>query len=242
MFPEWFPLHLKKVSYWSRTVLVPLLILYTLKAKARNPLNVEIRELFIVPPEEEKHYFKMRSLTNRFIFVLERIALGLERFIPNSFRKRAIKKAEQWFISRLNGEDGLGAIFPAMRNAYQAMDLLGYPEDHPHRQTAKKALQKLLVIKENEAYCQPCLSPVWDTLLSAGALAEMQDLSQKEQEALIASTDWLISKQLSNEPGDWRLEHPDLKGGGWAFQFQNDYYPDLDDTSFAACVLYNIDL
>ncbi len=241
LFPEWFPLHLKKVSYWSRTVMVPLFILYTLKAKARNPLNVRIRELFTVPPEEEKHYFKMRSMTNRFVFGLERIALRLEKFIPNSIRKKAVKKAESWFIQRLNGEDGLGAIFPAMRNAYEAMDLLGYPEDHPKRVTAKKALKKLLVIKEDEAYCQPCLSPVWDTILSAGAFTEVEDLDQKEQKSLTEAADWLISKQLSDEPGDWRWDHPDLKGGGWAFQFQNDYYPDLDDTAFAAHILKKID-
>jgi squalene-hopene/tetraprenyl-beta-curcumene cyclase len=240
LFPEWFPLHLKKVSYWSRTVMVPLFILYTLKAKARNPQNVGVQELFTVPPEEEKHYFKMRSMTNRFVYGMERIALRLERFFPKSLRKKAIKKAEEWFIPRLNGEDGLGAIFPAMRNAYQAMDLLGYPEDHPHRVTAKKALQKLLVVKEDEAYCQPCLSPIWDTLLSAGALEETQGLTPKQQKSLGAAADWLISKQLTDEPGDWRQDHPGLEGGGWAFQFRNDYYPDLDDTSFAACILYKI--
>jgi squalene-hopene/tetraprenyl-beta-curcumene cyclase len=241
LFPKWFPLHLKKVSYWSRTVMVPLFILYTLKAKARNPLNIDVQELFTVPPEQEKHYFKMRSMTNRFIYAMERIALRLEPFFPKSLRKCALKKAEQWFIPRLNGEDGLGAIFPAMRNAYEAMDLLGYPEDHPHRTTAKKALRKLLVIKEDEAYCQPCLSPIWDTILSSGALAEMKNLAPDEYESLIAATDWLVSKQLTDEPGDWRQDHPDLAGGSWAFQFQNDYYPDLDDTSFAACVLHEID-
>jgi squalene-hopene/tetraprenyl-beta-curcumene cyclase len=241
LFPKWFPLHLKKVSYWSRTVMVPLFILYTLKAKARNPLNIDVQELFTAPPEQEKHYFKMRSLTNRFIYGMERIALRLEPFFPKFLRKRALKKAEQWFIPRLNGEDGLGAIFPAMRNAYEAMDLLGYPEDGPHRVTAKKALRKLLVIKEDEAYCQPCLSPIWDTILSSGALAEMENLAPEEYESLIAATDWLVSKQLTDEPGDWRLDHPELAGGGWAFQFQNAYYPDLDDTSFAACVLHEID-
>lgn len=241
MFPKWFPLHLMKVSYWSRTVMVPLFILYTLKVKARNPHNIGIRELFTVPPEEEKHYFKMRSLTNRFVFILERIALRLERFIPQSFRQKAIDKAESWFIPRLNGEDGLGAIYPAIRNAYEAMDALGYPEDHPNRVTTKKALQKLLVIRDDEAYCQPCLSPIWDTILSSGALIEINDLNQAEQKSITDAANWLISKQLTNEPGDWRLVHPDLQGGSWPFQFQNDYYPDLDDTAFAAYILYKID-
>ncbi|HYW34456.1 MAG TPA: squalene--hopene cyclase [Balneolaceae bacterium] len=240
-FPDWFPLHLQKVSYWSRTVMVPLFILYSLRAKARNPHNVGVQELFLVQPEKEDDYFKIRSMTNRFIFGLERIGLKLEPYIPNRFREHAIKKAEEWFVARLNGEDGLGAIFPAMVNAYEALDLLGYPEDHPHRKTAKKALQKLLVVREDEAYCQPCLSPIWDTILSAGAIQETGIADQDQEQALVNATEWLANKQLTDEPGDWRNDRPDLQGGSWPFQFRNDYYPDLDDTAFAAFVLHSID-
>jgi squalene-hopene/tetraprenyl-beta-curcumene cyclase len=135
-------------------------------------------------------------------------------------------------LERLNGEDGLGAIFPAMVNALEAMVLLGYPSDNPHRVTAKLALQKLLVIEDNSAYCQPCVSPIWDTALAA--LAMQAEGSAAASGAAVRGLDWMKTKQLLDEPGDWRISRPELPGGGWAFQFANGHYPDLDDTAVIA--------
>lgn len=229
LFPSWFPFHLDKVSYWSRTVMVPLFILCTLKAKAKNPHNVDILELFVVHPDEEKHYFPERTLLNKCFLALDKLGRVTEPLIPQSMRKRAIDKALAWFTERLNGEDGLGGIFPAMVNAYEAMLLLGMPHDHPNVVIARKAIDKLLVIKEDEAYCQPCLSPVWDTALASMALIEADKRGNAPQ--LAKANDWLKSVQLSDEPGDWRVSKPDLAGGGWAFQFANPHYPDVDDTA-----------
>ena len=230
LFPKWFPFHLLKVSYWSRTVMVPLFILCSLKAKARNPLNIGIQEFFITPPESEKTYVPVRSSLNHLVLRLERIGFSLEPFIPRWIRKKALKQAEAWMIERLNGESGLGAIFPAMVNAYEALVELGYDQDHPYRKTAKLALQKLLVIREDDAYCQPCVSPVWDTLLAVCALQETTNTSAASTKGL----DWLKQEQLLDATGDWSIGRPQLKPGGWPFQFKNDYYPDLDDTAFAA--------
>ncbi len=143
LLPRWFPVHISKVSYWSRTVTIPLAILCSLKARARNPKGVGIRELFTVPPEKEKHYFSVRSGLDHAVFVSDRVGHLLESYIPRWLRRRAIKKAENWFIERLNGIDGLGAIFPAMVNAHEALALLGYPTDHPYRITTKAAVKKL---------------------------------------------------------------------------------------------------
>jgi hypothetical protein len=117
LLPRWFPFHISRVSYWSRTVMVPLTILYSLKARAKNPTGVSIDELFTVPPEQERNYFPVRSRLNRVLLAVERSARRLEPLIPGWVRRRAIKKAEAWIIERLNGKDGLGAIFPAMVNA-----------------------------------------------------------------------------------------------------------------------------
>ena len=236
LFPRWFPFHLSKVAYWSRTVMVPLLILCSLKRMARNPTGIGVRELFVTPPEEEKHYFPVRSRLNRFMIMLDALGRRLEPFIPKWIRKRAIARAEAWFVARLNGHGGLGAIFPAMVNAYEALDCLGYPPDHPHRRIAREAIDLLLVEHGDEAYCQPCVSPVWDSVLAAMALQEAGD--PKSQEAAAKALAWLKTKQLLDEPGDWRETHPTLPGGGWAFQFKNDYYPDLDDTGAAGWALY----
>jgi squalene-hopene/tetraprenyl-beta-curcumene cyclase len=123
LMPSWFPFHLDKVSYWSRTVMVPLFILCTYKPRARNPRNVHIRELFTTPPEQEHHYFRLpatgrgaRRLARAF-FLLDRCARLIDPLIPKAMRKAATRRAESWFIERLNGEDGLGAIFPAMVNS-----------------------------------------------------------------------------------------------------------------------------
>ncbi len=236
LFPSWFPFHLDKVAYWSRTVMVPLFIICTLQAKAKNPKQVDILELFVTHPDEEQHYFPERTLLNKIFLGLDFLGKKTRPLIPKKMHELAIAKAKDWIIERLNGEDGLGGICPAMMGAYQAMLLLGMPKDHELVVTAKQAIDKLLVINEHDAYCQPCLSPVWDTALAALALQEtdkstVTELNPHSNPALIRAYDWLKSKQLSDEPGDWRNSKPDLAGGGWAFQFENPYYPDVDDTA-----------
>jgi squalene-hopene/tetraprenyl-beta-curcumene cyclase len=237
LLPRWFPFHLDKVSYWSRTVMVPLFILCTAKPRAKNPRHVDIRELFTTPPELERHYFRRDGMLAKVFLVLDRLGRLADPLIPKRLRGRATRRAEQWMLERLNGEDGLGAIFPAMVNALEAMVILGYPEDHPQRVTAKRALQRLLVVGPSSAYCQPCVSPVWDTALACLAMQEAGDAPASA--ASIRALDWLQSKQLLDEPGDWRNKKPALKGGGWAFQFANDYYPDLDDTAVVVWAMHN---
>jgi squalene-hopene/tetraprenyl-beta-curcumene cyclase len=232
LLPRWFPFHISKVSYWSRTVMVPLLILCSLKPRAKNPQAVDIRELFTVAPEQETGYFPIRSPLNRLFLTLSRTAHALEFLMPRWLRKYAVNKAEIWIVERLNGAGGLGAIFPAMVNACEALACLGYSANHPYRKTAKAAIDKLLVIGEQSAYCQPCVSPVWDTALACLALQEAG--GESAQVATSRALDWLKDRQLLEALGDWRDYRPELPGGGWPFQFDNDYYPDLDDTAAVA--------
>jgi squalene-hopene/tetraprenyl-beta-curcumene cyclase len=240
LFPAWFPFHLDKVSYWSRTVMVPLFILCTLKAKAKNPNNITILELFVTHPDKEKHYFPERTLLNRIFLGLDLLGRKTRPFIPEKLHQRAVEKAKDWIIERLNGEDGLGAIFPAMVGAYQALLLLGYGHENELVITARKAIDKLLVIREHDAYCQPCLSPVWDTALAALAIQEVDKVENSEQ--LTSAYNWLKSVQLKDEPGDWRISKPDLEGGGWAFQYANPHYPDVDDTAVVAFAMAESEL
>ncbi len=235
LLPSWFPFHLNKVSYWSRTVMVPLSILCTLKAKAANPRNVDIRELFTVPPELEKNYFpKAETGLKRMFMWVERVLSKVEPSLPEFIRRYSIRRAERWTVERLNGECGIGAIFPAMVNAYEALALLGYAKDHPNRVQCRKALEGLLVFENEQAWCQPCTSPVWDTVLTGLALQEDPEMDQKPVRAAL---DWLLTKQVMDEPGDWRDKRPALMGGGWAFQYANPHYPDLDDTAAVAWAL-----
>ena len=176
LLPRWFPFHLAKISYWARTVIVPLLVLQALKPRARNPLGVGIDELFLEPPQSvgprarAPHQKRSWFLLFRGIDAVLRL---VEPVFPKDTRKRAIDRAVAFVTERLNGEDGLGAIFPAMANSVMMYDVLGYPRDHPDYVTARGSLEKLLVVKPYEAYCQPCVSPVWDTALTCQTLLEV---------------------------------------------------------------------
>jgi len=236
--PRWFPFHFNKVSYWSRTVMIPLSILYSLKPEAKNPGQVDILELFTCPPHEEHAFFPVRSRLNHLFFWLDRTGRRLEAWIPGWIRRLALSRAEEWLVERLNGTDGLGAIFPAMVNALEALVSLGYPPDHPFRISARKALDNLIVTREHSAYCQPCVSPVWDTALSILALFEAEN--GRTTKETLRGLDWLKSRQVLDGNGDWRMDRPYLKAGGWAFQFNNEHYPDLDDTALVAQVMHRI--
>ncbi len=234
LLPRWFPFHLYKVSYWSRTVMVPLAVLCTLRPRARNPRGLGVRELFVVPPEQERRYFpRSHGWRARGLRAFDRLAAACDAMMPTGVRARALERAREWTLARLNGEHGLGAIFPAMVNALEALAALGHCESDPHRRVAKRALQRLLIDRDEDAYCQPCVSPVWDTGLACLALQE--EGSGPSLDAAERGLRWLQPLQIADDqPADWRASRPQRGGGGWAFQFKNDHYPDLDDTAVVA--------
>ena len=240
LLPRWFPFHLEKVSYWSRTVIVPLLILTSLKPKARNPSGTAIRELFTTAPDRVRHYIAnpTGSRLGKAFIVLDWCLRYGEHLIPRRTRDRAVQRAVDFFTARLNGDDGLGGIFPAIANSVMAYDVLGYGHDHPDFRTALSAVRKLLVVKDDEAYCQPCLSPVWDTGLAAHAMLEAGEAP--DGAAMNACFDWLKAREVTIK-GDWAARRPHLAPGGWAFQYENAHYPDVDDTAVVAMAMHRAD-
>jgi squalene-hopene/tetraprenyl-beta-curcumene cyclase len=238
LLPKWFPFHIDKISYWSRTVIVPLLVLGALKPKARNPNGVRIDELFLGSPEamglspKAPHQKWSWFLFFRAVDIVLRIA---EPLLPKGTRKRAIDRAVTFVTERLNGEDGLGAIFPAMANSVMMFDVLHYPQDHPQRVTARLSIDKLLSVSEQEAYCQPCVSPVWDTGLISHALLEVG--GERAVAQARKALDWLKPKQILDVAGDWVEQRPGVRPGGWAFQYANPHYPDVDDTAVVAMAM-----
>jgi squalene-hopene/tetraprenyl-beta-curcumene cyclase len=235
--PKWFPFHLSKVSYWSRTVIVPLTVLMALRPRARNPRQVHVPELFRTPPEQVRDWIRgpYRSGWGHVFKQLDRLLRLGEPWLPGRTRRRAIQRAVAFVTERLNGEDGLGGIYPAMANTVMMFDALGVSPDHPEAVTAWSSVRKLLVVEADRAYCQPCLSPVWDTGLAAHALAEAQGAAG----ATLATTcDWLRGKQVLDVVGDWREARPAAVPGGWAFQYANPHYPDVDDTAVVGMLLH----
>ncbi len=265
-----FPFHLDKVSYWSRTVIVPLLILQALKPRARNPKKVTIDELFIDPPmamrtgqfirrrpdmDMKKKWIEKRQ--EGFFIGVNHVLAFCERWIFSRrwwqpWRRRALRHACDWCGERRNGKDGLGAIFPAMANFAMALDALGVDHQSPVFRDAIDSIDRLLTTSDGHVLVQPCLSPVWDTALSMSALSEAASETSSETSLkalpkaaknaafMAPSLRWLEEKAVTDVYGDWAVRAPDLKPAGWAFQYNNDYYLDLDDTAVVGMVMDRI--
>jgi squalene-hopene/tetraprenyl-beta-curcumene cyclase len=232
LLPRWFPFHLDKISYWSRTVIVPLLVLQALRPRAKNPRGVTLDELFIGRPLDVGLSDKAPHqswLWFAFFRAVDAVLRPATKFFPAKLHRRAIDRATEFVSERLNGKDGLGAIFPAMANATLMFDALGGAENAKKAAIARDSVERLLLIKDDEAYCQPCVSPVWDTALAAQALLEVggRDAIESARKGL----EWLVPLQLLDTVGDWAAQKPNLRPGGWAFQYANPHYPDLDDTA-----------
>lgn len=236
------------MSYWSRTVVAPLLVLAALRPCAINPRGIHVRELFVQPPEDVKEWIKgpFRSQWGR---VFKHIDTALRPIVPRIPRKihdKAIQAAIDFIEPRLS-DGGLGAIYPAMANVVMMYRALGVPDEDPRVVTAWQSIQDLLVEKNNEIYCQPCVSPVWDTGLSGLAMMEAASGPRgTEREATMASlrrsASWLRDRQILDVKGDWIINTaPDLRPGGWAFQYENDHYPDVDDTAVVGMLLHRVD-
>ena len=234
LLPRWFFFSLDKVSYWSRCVIMPLLILFA-KRPVYKPSH-DIRELFLTPPEQLKHidkFVKDNWMKNAFI-LLDRAIKIVEPFIPGRIREFALQKAETWTREHMSGKGGIGAIYPAMANAVMALKVLGSAPDDADMLRGVQAIEDLVLDEGGESYVQPCVSPVWDSCLSLSALSECG--IDEEHESVKKSINWLFEKQVFVK-GDWSCNAPKLESGGWAFQFENDFYPDVDDTSMVVMAM-----
>jgi squalene-hopene/tetraprenyl-beta-curcumene cyclase len=248
LMPRWFPVNIWKFAYWSRTVIGPLLILASKRPSAKNPRGVNCQELFKTPTDQIKVWNTNPTGTKwgDFFIALDKLLQPAEKYIfPRlPFRKKAVRRAIEFMNPRLNGFDGLGAIFPAMANTVMAFHVLGYAKDHPDYVIALGAVRKLVVEtrdkrKDRARYCQPCVSPIWDTCLAAHSLLEAG--VERDDKKLLAACDWLANEQILDVAGDWAINAPDLRPGGWAFQYKNDYYPDVDDTAVVGMLLHRVD-
>lgn len=234
--PKWFPFHTTKIAYWSRTVMIPLLVLYARKAQAVDT-DVRIDELFVRPPTEEKRWQTNPNGTavGNVFLAIDKVLHAVEPKVPQKLREPAIREAESFVLKHLNGDDGLGAIYPAMANSVMMMHALGYAADDPRMKTARRSIDLLKVWRGDQLYLQPCVSPVWDTALSAHALLEAGEVQDPRLEKML---DWLKSKQILDHRGDWTVRRPHVRPGGWAFQYENPDYPDVDDTAVVAMAMH----
>ena len=210
LLPMWSPFHINKISYWARTTMVPLMVLAALKPSAKNVSGVGIDELFLQKPHSIGMTAKAPHQSWGWFLLfrgLDIVLRAIEPLFPKKLRARAIDRAVAFVEERLNGEDGLGAIYPPMANAVMMYEVLGKPADYPPRAlTRERALDRLLVIGEHEAYCQPTAFRLWDTSLTCHALIEAG--SEAALPPAKQGLDWLLPRQVLDIKGDWAVKRP----------------------------------
>jgi squalene-hopene/tetraprenyl-beta-curcumene cyclase len=238
LIPKVSPFHIYDMSSWSRTIFVPLSIIYALKPLCVLPKECHIDELFVGGREHSDLALQRdaQPVTWKNFFLLTDKALKIaEKFPIDSLRSMAVKRAEKWMIERFPHSGGLSAILPAMMNSMIALKCLGYAEDHPLVKDGIRELDLLEMYdaKEDSIRVQPCVSPVWDTCISVYALGQT-GLDPKHP-AMQKGASWLLSKQ-TKLPGDWSVNNP-APPGGWYFEFLNEFYPDVDDTCMTLMAL-----
>lgn len=230
LLPRWAGFHLGAVSYWSRATLVPLSILASLRAVRRLPGDAGRGELVRAAADEAPPLPRLSAplVSWRNLFLLaERSVNRYEQMGTGRTRTRAIEAALAWMTPRM-GEGGLGAIYPAMAGAAMALHVLGRPLDDPLLARALAALERLVLEDGTRMRVQPCLSPVWDTAIAMNALGAAG--LPPSHRALADGAAWLASREVRRR-GDWAARARPVEPSGWAFQFENDDYPDVDDTA-----------
>ena len=241
LFPNWFWFNIYEISSWSRAILVPLSIVYAKKPFKKIPEEMHINELFVGGRDKSRMRLewsdKLVSWRN-FFLVLDRLVHWFEAVHIRPLRSIALKKAEQWMLARFEMSDGLGAIYPAMLNAIIALRCLGYSLDDPQMIRALDEFEKLGIEEEDTFRMQPCKSPVWDTAYALFALGEAG--VPPNDPRMVKAADWTLQKQV-RQPGDWAIKNKQGKPAGWYFEFNNEFYPDVDDSAMVALGLSKVE-
>jgi squalene-hopene/tetraprenyl-beta-curcumene cyclase len=236
--PQWAPVNIYEMSSWTRAIVVPLTILYARKPCWPVPLHAHIDELFCDLSHKTAAFDWDRRLNWRNVFlVLDRTLKIYDRLYWKPGRERAVLRASEWMLEHFERSEGLAAIYPAMMNSIFALMALGYSADHPITARQIDEFSRFEIEETGTLRLQPCLSPVWDTAIAVSGLIEAD--SPADDPALQKAAGWLLEKQILGF-GDWQIKNRDAAPGGWAFEFRNDFYPDIDDTAFVLMALQNI--
>ncbi|MBZ5530742.1 MAG: squalene--hopene cyclase [Acidobacteriia bacterium] len=248
LFPNWFWFNIYEISSWSRAILVPLSICYAKKPFKKLPAEMCIDEIFVGGRHGRHLHLRWteKHITWRnFFLVLNTLVHFCERFHIRPLRKLALRKAEEWMLQRFEKSDGLGAIYPGILNSIIALKCLGYSNDDPQVIRALDEFEKLGIEEPGVAgkseptfRMQPCMSPVWDTAYAMFALGEAG--VSRTDPRMVKSADWILSKEVRNK-GDWSVKVPNVQPGGWYFEFNNEFYPDVDDSAMVLLGLNKVD-
>jgi len=239
LLPNWFYINIYEMSSWTRGIVIPMGILSALRPDWRVPESAHIDELFRNPNRKNAAFDwsdQLVSWKNFFLFT-DRVLKLYEKSPWKPLRKRALHKSKMWMMEHIERTEGLAAIYPAMMNSIFALLALGHGADDPLTAREIKEFSRFEIEEEETLRLQPCVSPVWDTVIAMVALEEAG--VAPDHPGLVKAADWILSKQVLG-PGDWQVKNKDAEPGGWAFEFRNDFYPDVDDTAFVLMALQRV--
>ena len=240
LLPNWFAINIYEMSSWTRGIVIPLTILYAHKPRFNVPDGISVEPLYRDPSrkalslEWDKQLFSWRN----FFLALDRGLKLYERVPWKPLRQRALRQAREWMLEHLERSEGLAAIYPAMMNSIFALLALGHSPDDPLTAREIGEFSRFEIEQEDTIRVQPCVSPVWDTAIAMVALEEAG--LPPDHPALVQAADWLLENQILGS-GDWVRKTPGVPPGGWAFEFRNDFFPDVDDTAFVLMALQRVD-
>ncbi|MBZ5570425.1 MAG: squalene--hopene cyclase [Acidobacteriia bacterium] len=241
LFPSWFWFNIYEISSWSRAILVPLSICYAKKPFKKIPDEMGSEELFVGGRDKSRrhlHWSKKLISWRNFFLCLDRLVHWFEAVHIRPLRSIALKKAEKWMLERFEMSDGLGAIYPSIVNSAVAMRCLGYSVDDPQVIRAMDEFEKLGIEEGDTFRMQPCKSPVWDTAYALFALGESGVPGNDPR--MVKCADWILQKQVRT-PGDWQVKNKKGQPGGWYFEFNNEFYPDVDDSAMVCLALAQVE-
>jgi len=239
LLPNWFFINIYEMSSWTRGIVIPMAILSALRPDWRLPEHARVDELFKDASRKAAAFDWGQQLISwkNFFLALDRALKVYEKLPWKPLRQRAIREAKRWMLDHIERTDGLAAIYPAMMNSIFALMALGHGPDDPLTWREIKEFSRFEIEDESTIRLQPCVSPVWDSCIAMVALEEAG--VHPDHPALVKAADWILSKQILG-PGDWQVKNKDAEPGGWAFEFRNDHYPDVDDTAFVLMALQRV--
>jgi squalene-hopene/tetraprenyl-beta-curcumene cyclase len=239
LLPNWFYLNIYEMSSWTRGIVIPMSILSAIRPEWRLPERARVDELFNDSTQKSAafHWDKQLLSWKNLFLAIDRGLKLYEKLPWKPLRQRALREAKQWMLAHVERSEGLAAIYPSMMNSIFALMALGHGPDDPLTWREIKELSRFEIEEHDTIRLQPCVSPVWDTCIAMVALEEAG--LPADHPALVKAADWLLSKQILGG-GDWQIKNKDAEPGGWAFEFRNDFYPDVDDTAFVLMSLQRV--
>jgi len=239
LLPNWFYLNIYEMSSWTRGIVIPMAILSALRPDWRLPERARVDELFKDISHKAAAFDWSKQLISwRNVFLAIDRGLKLYEKLPwKPLRRRALREAKAWMLAHMERSEGLAAIYPAMMNSIFALMALGHGPDDPLTAREIREFSRFEIEEGDTIRMQPCVSPVWDTCIAMVSLEEAG--LPANHPALVKAADWMLSKQVLGA-GDWQFKNKDAEPGGWAFEFRNDFFPDVDDTAFVLMALQRV--